>query len=45
MEVTVLSGQTLADIAIQVYGSAEGVFILAVENGLDITTDLEPGQI
>lgn len=45
MEVTVLSGQTLTDIAIQVYGSAEGVFILAVENGLDVTADLEPGQI
>lgn len=44
MKVTVLSGQTLTDIAMQVYGSAEGVFTLAIENGLDVTVDLQPGQ-
>lgn len=44
MKVTVLSGQSLVDIAIQVYGSAEGVFLLALENGLSVTDELEPGQ-
>lgn len=45
MKVTVLSGQSLADIAIQVYGSMEAVFTLALENGISVTDDLEPGQI
>lgn len=45
MKVTVLSGQSLADIAIQVYGSAEGVFSLARENGLEVTDELTPGQV
>ena len=33
MKVTVMQGQSLVDIAMQVYGSAEGVFILAKETG------------
>lgn len=45
MKVTVLSGQSLVDIAIQVYGSAEGVFLLAEENNLEVTAELKPGQI
>lgn len=45
MKVRVLSNQTLTDIAIQVYGSAEGVFFLAQENGLSVTDDLTPGQL
>lgn len=45
MKVVVLAGQTLADIAVQVYGSAEGVFMLAQENGLEVTDALRPGQI
>lgn len=44
MKVVVLAGQTLADIALQVYGSVEGVFVLAQENGLEITDTLLPGQ-
>ena len=45
MKIKVLSGQSLADIAIQVYGNAQGVFMLAQENGLGVTDELEPGQI
>lgn len=44
MRIQVLSNQTLTDIALQVYGSAEGVFLLAQENGLSVTDDLTPGQ-
>lgn len=44
MKVTVLSNQTLADIAIQVYGNAQGVFALAQENGMNVTEELVPGQ-
>lgn len=45
MKVTVLSNQTLADIALQVCGSLEGVFDLARENGLNVTDELRPGQV
>lgn len=44
-EVTVQDGQSLVDIALQVYGSAEGTFILARNNGLAISDPVEPGQI
>lgn len=44
MKVTVLSNQSLADLAIQVYGSVEGVFLLAQENGLEVTDTLKAGQ-
>lgn len=45
MKVKVLSGQSLTDIAIQIYGNVEGVFMLAQENGLSVTDELEPGQM
>ena len=45
MKVVVLDGQSLVDISIQVYGSAEGVFNLAHENGLEVTDILKPGQV
>lgn len=45
MKVTVLSNQTLTDIAIQVYGNAQGVMVLALENGLGVTDELAPGQV
>lgn len=45
MKVVVLDGQSLVDISIQVYGSAEGVFKLANENGLEVTDVLKPGQV
>lgn len=45
MKVTVLQGQSLVDIAMQVYGSAEGVFLLAKENGLSVTDEILPKQV
>lgn len=45
MKVTVETGQSLTDIAIQVYGSAEGAFILAKENGLSVTSQLKAGDV
>lgn len=44
MKVEVLEGQSLIDIALQVYGSIEGVFTLAMENGLSVTDSLQSGQ-
>ena len=44
MKVTVLSNQTLLDLAIQQYGSAEAVFILAEENQISPSQDLETGM-
>lgn len=43
MKVTVRAGQTLADIAIQEYGSLEAVFTLAWENGVSPTAELSGG--
>ncbi len=43
MKVTVRAGQTLADIAIQEYGSLEAVFTLARENGVSPTAELSGG--
>lgn len=43
MKVTVRNGQSLTDIAVQVYGSAEAVFMLATENALSITDRLTAG--
>lgn len=45
MKVRVLAGQTLSDIAIQVYGCAEDVVKLAAENDLDITAELMTGEL
>lgn len=45
MVVRVLHNQSLLDIAIQEYGTASGVFALAVANGLDVTDTLKPGQV
>ena len=44
MKVTVINGQCLSDIAVQVYGSVESVFVLAKENGLSVTDLLTAGQ-
>lgn len=44
MKVIALSNQSLLDLSIQVYGSPEGVFTLARENGLSVTDALIPGQ-
>lgn len=40
----VASGQSLFDVAIERLGSAEAAFSLAVENGLSVTDELQPGQ-
>lgn len=45
MKVAVLQNQTLSDIALQVYGSVEGVFVLATDNNLSVTTELKAGQM
>lgn len=45
MKVTVRAGQTLADIAIQEYGSLEAVFTLAWENGVSPTGELSGGTV
>lgn len=45
MKVTVKDRQSLLDVAIQVLGSAEGVFALAVRNGISITDRLTDGQM
>jgi len=45
MEVTVLNNQSLFDIALQVYGSAEAAFLLSFENTLSISDDLASGQV
>lgn len=44
-KVNVADGQTLWDIALQEYGSVEGVFILMAENPFvgNINQELEPG--
>ena len=45
MEYIVKYGQNFLDIALQELGSIEGVLILARDNNLSITADLEIGQI
>lgn len=45
MKVTVLQGQSLLDIATQVYGSVEGVYSLAMDNGISVTDDIAPGSL
>jgi 2',3'-cyclic-nucleotide 2'-phosphodiesterase (5'-nucleotidase family) len=45
MEVRVLNGQSLFDIAIQAAGNVEAVFDIALANGLGITDDLPAGTL
>jgi hypothetical protein len=45
MEVKVLNGQSLFDLAIQVAGSVEAVFDIALANGISITDELRPGTV
>jgi hypothetical protein len=42
--ITVTDRQNLVDIAIQYYGSADAVFDLCVDNGLELDTDLVARQ-
>lgn len=41
---TVVSGQNLFDIALQLTGSASAAFWIALENGLSITDEITPGM-
>jgi hypothetical protein len=45
MEVRVLNGQSLFDIAIQAAGSVEAAFDIALANGIGITDDLPAGTV
>ena len=45
MPIIVLHNQTIIDIAIQYFGTAEAAFDIALMNQLSITDDIEPGQI
>ena len=44
MKVVVLQRQSLADIALEVYGDLSGLPGIARENGISITDDLTPGM-
>jgi len=43
--ITIVEGQTLFDIAIQVSGSAEAAFEMALINSIGITDELTPGMV
>lgn len=45
MKVTVKAMQTVADIAVSVYGDVRAVIDIANANNIKITEDLEPGTI
>ncbi|MDR1199068.1 MAG: hypothetical protein LBK94_08690 [Prevotellaceae bacterium] len=45
MQVKVLNNQSLLDVAIQEMGSAEAAFDIALANSIDVTDDLQVGQI
>lgn len=40
----VLPGQNLIDIAMQVYGSAEALLFVCIDNDLDVGDSIVPGQ-
>ncbi len=44
-KVTVLSNQSLFDIAIQYYGTIDGIFTICMANNITITDKLLPGQV
>lgn len=43
-KIVVIERQSLLDIAVQEYGRADAVFILALTNNLDVTDSVDPGQ-
>lgn len=45
MKVTVKTLQTVADIAVQVYGDAAAVVDIANANNITVTTDISPGTV
>lgn len=44
-ELTVLNQQSLLDLSLQVYGTAEGVVTLAFANGLSLTDEPQSGDV
>lgn len=44
MKTKVKDGQTMADIAIQEFGSWEAMIAIAQKNGISMTEPIEPGQ-
>ena len=44
MKVTAMNGQTLADIAVQVYGTIEAMPVIANANGISMSDDLATGR-
>ncbi|MBI9064880.1 MAG: hypothetical protein JEZ14_23035, partial [Marinilabiliaceae bacterium] len=44
-EVTVEPSQNMFDLAVQVYGDLSGVFILAKDNGHEMTGELSAGEV
>lgn len=45
MKVTVIVGQTLADIALQEYGTIEAMPLIAYASGISLSAEVEPGQV
>jgi nucleoid-associated protein YgaU len=45
MKVTVMAGQTLADISLQEYGTIEAMPQIALENGISLSAVLTAGQV
>lgn len=43
-KITIISNQSVFDVAIQAFGSVNAAFDLAFANNLSITSDLQPGQ-
>jgi hypothetical protein len=43
-EITVESGQTIADLSIQHYGCIEGAALIISDNGFELSTELFGGQ-
>lgn len=42
-KIIITEGQTLIDLAVRIYGSAESVFDLAFQNGLSVSDTLKAG--
>jgi len=45
MEITARNNQSLFDIALMMYGSAEAAFDIALENDLSVTDELSSGTV
>ncbi len=45
IEVKVRHRQTLSDICLQVYGTLDGIVALALQNGIPVSGELQPGLV